>query len=227
MEQHFCQSCGLPLNEGNAGTNADGSRNADYCMYCYNEGRFTQCFTMTQMVEFCLQYLNQMNAQTGWNLTPMQAKEQMLQRFPLLKRWRTKDNRSLQEKAETLLSQCENVTIASINANGFPRPVQLTKIHNIGFNEVWMATSAASQKAADFRQNRKAGLCYDHYGDGVSLRGTVELVTDDARRKELWQDWFAHHFPAGATDPDYLLLRFVGTEATFWINNEFSHLNLA
>lgn len=37
MEQNFCQSCGMPLNSENLGTNADGSKNEDYCMYCYKE----------------------------------------------------------------------------------------------------------------------------------------------------------------------------------------------
>ena len=225
-KQPFCQSCGMPLTDEIRGTNADGSRNEDYCIYCYKNGEFTQAFTMTQMIEFCLQFLDQWNAQAGLNLTPVQAKEQMLQHFPHLKRWKEKDGRTLTEKAAALLAQCENVTIASIDANGFPRPVQMSKIKVAGFHEVWMATSARSVKVEDFKHNNKAGLCYDHYGDGVALRGTVEVITDDATRKEMWEDWFIHHFPDGPTDPDYVLLRFLGTEATFWINGEFSHSNI-
>ena len=213
----------MPLTTSDRGTNADGSPNGDYCRYCYQNGQFTQNFTMTQMVEFCLQYLDQINTQAGWSLTPVQAKEQMLQHFPRLKRWQQTDGRSMQEKAADLLAQCENVTLASIDANGYPRPVQMSKIGAKGFQEVWMTTSAGATKTRDFRHNNKAGLCYDHYGDGVALRGTVEVITDNAIRKEMWQDWFIHHFPGGATDPDYVLLHFVGTEATFWINGEFSH----
>ncbi len=39
--QQFCQSCGMPLDEGNRGTNADGSRNDDYCvcMYLFFRGK--------------------------------------------------------------------------------------------------------------------------------------------------------------------------------------------
>jgi hypothetical protein len=33
----FCQSCGMPLSKGeDFGTNAGGSKNDDYCVYCYN-----------------------------------------------------------------------------------------------------------------------------------------------------------------------------------------------
>lgn len=164
MEQQFCQSCGMPLTDENRGTNANGSSSEDYCVYCYKKGEFTQDFTMSQMIEFCLQFLDQWAVQTECKLSPVQAKEQMLQYFPYLKRWKEKDERTLTEKATHLLAQCENVTIASIDADGYPRPVQMSKIHAKSFNEVWMATSVGSMKVNDFKANNKAGLCYDHYG---------------------------------------------------------------
>lgn len=156
MEQQFCQSCGMPLTDENRGTNADGSNSEDYCVYCYKKGEFTQDFTMSQMIEFCLQFLDQWNVQTECKLSPVQAKEQMLQHFPYLKRWKEKDERTLMEKATHLLAQCENVTIASIDANGYPRPVQMSKIHAKSFNEVWMVTSVGSMKVNDFKANNKA-----------------------------------------------------------------------
>ena len=39
-EVKFCQSCGMPLTDEVLGTNADGSKNEDYCMYCYKDGKF-------------------------------------------------------------------------------------------------------------------------------------------------------------------------------------------
>ena len=141
MEQQFCQSCGMSLTDENRGTNADGSRSEDYCMYCYKNGAFTQDFTMGQMIEFCLQFLDQWNAQAGCRLTPIQAKEQMLQNFPRLKRWKEKDERTLAEKATRLLAQCENVTVASIDANGYPRPVQMSKVGAKSFSMILRRTT--------------------------------------------------------------------------------------
>ena len=53
MEQKFCQSCGMPLTEELLGTNADGSKNEDYCIYCYKDGKFLQDCTMDEMIEHC------------------------------------------------------------------------------------------------------------------------------------------------------------------------------
>lgn len=88
MEQKFCQSCGMPLTADNKGTNAGGSSNEDYCIYCYKDGRFTQDFTMEQMIEFCAQFTDEINKQSGQNLTQEQAKDMMRQFFPHLKRWK-------------------------------------------------------------------------------------------------------------------------------------------
>ena len=55
----FCQSCGMPLTEDVLGTNADGSKNEDYCMYCYRDGKFLQDCTMEEMIEHCAQLMEQ------------------------------------------------------------------------------------------------------------------------------------------------------------------------
>lgn len=53
----FCQSCGMPINKDpqGGGTNADGSRNATYCSYCYRNGAFTFDGTLDEFREFCRQ----------------------------------------------------------------------------------------------------------------------------------------------------------------------------
>ena len=86
--EKFCQSCGMPLREGVLGTNVDSSANEEYCIYCYKGGKFTQDFTMEEMVDFCVKFVDQMNAASGTNYTPEQARELMMQYFPSLKRWK-------------------------------------------------------------------------------------------------------------------------------------------
>lgn len=136
------------------------------------------------------------------------------------------NQRRIVEKAKNLLDRCEEVTLASVNATGFPRPVPMAIMKTKGFGEVWMSTGADSEKTAEFRENPKAGLCYSNNGDSVAMRGTVEIVTDDELRREMWKDWMIYHFTGGPTDSNYVLLRFVGIDATIWIDHEFIKMKL-
>ena len=88
MEQKFCQSCGMPLNAENLGTNADGSKNEDYCMYCYQNGKFTNDCTMDEMIEFCAQFVDEVNKNMPKPMTKEEYKDMMYQYFPTLKRWK-------------------------------------------------------------------------------------------------------------------------------------------
>lgn len=87
METKFCQSCGMPLTEEILGTNADGSKNQEYCIYCYKDGAFTGDFTMEQMVEYCSMFVDEYNKHTGQHLTCCQYKDVLRQFYPTLKRW--------------------------------------------------------------------------------------------------------------------------------------------
>ena len=51
----------MPLTEEVLGTNADGSKNEDYCMYCYKDGKFLQECTMDEMVEHCAQFVDEVD----------------------------------------------------------------------------------------------------------------------------------------------------------------------
>ena len=86
---HFCQSCGMPLTDEILGTNADGSKNEEYCIYCFKDGAFTGDFTMEEMIEFCSQYVEQYNKDSGQNLTRDEYKAMLRQYYPNLKRWST------------------------------------------------------------------------------------------------------------------------------------------
>ena len=91
MEQKFCQSCGMPLTDEILGTNADQTKNEDYCIYCYKDGAFTGDFTMEEMAEYCSMFVEEYNKNTGQNLTACQYKDVLRQFYPTLKRWKGDD----------------------------------------------------------------------------------------------------------------------------------------
>ena len=88
MEQKFCQSCGMPLTQEILGTNADRSKNEDYCMYCYKDGQFLQDCTMEEMIEHCAQFVDEVNKGLPKPMTKEEYKQMMRKYFPMLKRWK-------------------------------------------------------------------------------------------------------------------------------------------
>ena len=87
-EMKFCQSCGMPLTEEVLGTNADGSKNEDYCMYCYKDGKFLQDCTMDEMIEHFAQFVGAVNEGLEKPITKEEYIGMMKTYFPQLKRWR-------------------------------------------------------------------------------------------------------------------------------------------
>ena len=79
----YCQSCGMPLNNDVLGTNSDGSKNNDYCIYCFKDVKFTAHLSMDEMIEFCIPHMVNANK----DMTEEKARSMMKQFFPTLKRW--------------------------------------------------------------------------------------------------------------------------------------------
>jgi hypothetical protein len=66
------------------GTNADGTKNDDYCKYCYENGTFKADISMEEMIEFCVPHV--VSANSG--MTEDAARSMVREFFPKLKRWK-------------------------------------------------------------------------------------------------------------------------------------------
>ncbi|MDR1054359.1 MAG: pyridoxamine 5'-phosphate oxidase family protein [Prevotellaceae bacterium] len=128
--------------------------------------------------------------------------------------------------AGQFIKKCSIVTVASINENGYPRAVPLAKLKSDGIDSIWFSTGAGSAKVKHFKTNAKASASFYNENDNVALTGKMEVLTDNASKKELWQDWMKEHFPGGMEDPEYVVLKFTAEEMTAWINTEFIHTAL-
>lgn len=88
MNDYICQSCGMPMKAAqDFGTNADQTQNTDYCSHCFQNGAFTNNFTMDEMIDLNLKYLNAFNKDSGHKFTAEEARAEMKNYFPTLKRW--------------------------------------------------------------------------------------------------------------------------------------------
>jgi hypothetical protein len=74
----------MPLDDEKLyGTNADGTKNEDYCIYCYKDGEFTSNISMDEMMNFCIDKMIEVHP----DIAKEQASAMMNEIFPKLKRW--------------------------------------------------------------------------------------------------------------------------------------------
>lgn len=85
-ETKFCQSCGMPLTaeEGLYGTNADGSANTDYCIYCFKDGKFTADCTLEEMINACVPFTLEAHPE----MSTEEVKKMLSDFLPSLDRWK-------------------------------------------------------------------------------------------------------------------------------------------
>ena len=81
----FCQSCSMPLdNPELLGTEKDGSKNIEYCKYCYENGAFVN--PNMSLKEMTSVVITQMEKR---NIDP-KIIDMAVSSLPNLKRWRIK-----------------------------------------------------------------------------------------------------------------------------------------
>ena len=229
MEQKFCQSCGMPLTDEVLGTNADGSKNKEYCIFCYKDGKFLQECTMEEMIEHCAQFVGEVNKNLPQPITKEEYIGQMKMYFPHLKRWR---------KAMTITADVENPALAgvkeliaqladtlpityisSVDAEGFPcTKAMLSPRVREGIKVFYFTTNTFSLRVAHYKANPKASIYFcDTKGfKGMMLRGTMEVLTDAASKELIWREGDEQYYPGGVTDPNYCVLKFTATDGRFY-----------
>jgi len=81
----ICQSCGMPMQKDeHFGTNADNTKNGDYCNFCFKDGAFTdEGITMDQKIDKLVNI-----AVTQMNISEDKARARANEIIPTLKRWR-------------------------------------------------------------------------------------------------------------------------------------------
>lgn len=83
MARQMCQSCSMPLDGKNNGTEADGSLSQKYCNLCYEKGAFKDPnLTMEQMQAKTIEVLRAKH----W---PKIMAKLAAKQIPKLERWKT------------------------------------------------------------------------------------------------------------------------------------------
>lgn len=81
MEQPkiICQSYGMPMQDKDFGTNANNSKNTEYCHFCFKDGKFTdEGITMQQKIDKNIEIAKRMGCQRTKQEKPQTMQSQNL-----------------------------------------------------------------------------------------------------------------------------------------------------
>jgi len=91
--------------------------------------------------------------------------------------------------------------LSLIDENGYPTSATMTISKADGINWITFLSDANGVKAKRIAKSNKACVCLASSGYHISLVGTVEVITDEAVKKENWQEVITKHHGANHTDP--------------------------
>ncbi|MEA5129265.1 MAG: pyridoxamine 5'-phosphate oxidase family protein [Proteiniphilum sp.] len=113
--------------------------------------------------------------------------------------------------------------IGSVDQEGFPNAKAMLKPRKrVGIKEIYFSTNTSSMRVSQFRENPKSCLYFfdRRFFRGVMLRGTMEVLTGQEVKKEIWQEGDEMYYPEGVTDPDYCVLKFKAQDGRYYSNFE-------
>lgn len=89
-----------------------------------------------------------------------------------------------------------------------------------GIRTFYFTTNTSSMRVAQYRKNPNASIyfCDKRFYRGVMLIGHMEVLEDDASKEMIWQEGDTLYYPAGVTDPDYCVLKFVAHSGRYYSN---------
>lgn len=127
------------------------------------------------------------------------------------------------EELRAFMDKQEVALIGSIDEEGFPNQKAMLKPRNMeGISTIYFSTNTSSARVAQYRVNPKASVYFFQKGlvkyQGLLLVGTMEVLEDEATKRELWRVGDQVYYPKGVTDPDYCVLRFTAIRGRYYCN---------
>ncbi|MBQ6566698.1 MAG: pyridoxamine 5'-phosphate oxidase family protein [Treponema sp.] len=111
--------------------------------------------------------------------------------------------------------------VCSVDGEGFPNvKAMLRPRKHAGLKEFYFSTNTSSMRVRQYQQNPNASIYFYHKGliryTGVMLKGTMEVLTDQGIKDEIWRPGDTMFYRQGRTDPDYCVLKFTAQSGRYY-----------
>lgn len=133
------------------------------------------------------------------------------------------EKKELKQACLKLLETADAVYLSTISEDGFPHTRMMGNLRNeqqckvakelfAGHDEdfmIYMLTGSSSPKMKQIRANPKVSV---YFGNAAELHtilfvGKAEELDDKDLKKKMWQDEWKIHWPGGAEDREFVLLK--------------------
>jgi general stress protein 26 len=125
-------------------------------------------------------------------------------------------DRSGAEKVAELIKGIKIAMFTTVDEQGnfISRPMAQQEVEFDG--DLWFFAERSSRKIRHLAANPQVGVTLSSGSTWVSLNGSAEMVTDDAKARELWNSVVEAWMPQGAEDPNTVLIKFHADTAEYW-----------
>lgn len=122
---------------------------------------------------------------------------------------------------ELLKNKIQDIEIAMMttqepDGDFHTRPMRAHEIDRDGY--MWFFTYEDSNKVKEIRANNRVALGFADTGSEtyVSTSGVAEVINDQRKIDELWNDTLKTWFPKGKDDPNICLIKVATHAGEFW-----------
>lgn len=111
--------------------------------------------------------------------------------------------------------------ISSVDEKGFPNTkAMLPPRKREGLNHIYFTTNTSSMRVKQYSENPKSCVYFfdKRFFKGIMLKGTMEVLQDNASKEMIWKEGDEMYYPKGVTDPDYCVLKFTAQNGRYYSN---------
>ncbi|MHC4623284.1 MAG: pyridoxamine 5'-phosphate oxidase family protein [Planctomycetota bacterium] len=142
------------------------------------------------------------------------------------------EEKEVKQECLKLMETAEGEYLSTIDGDGFPQTRMMGNLRNkeqcriaeelfAGHDEdflIYMLTGHSSAKMQQIRANSKVSVyfCNSAQFHTLLLVGNVEEIDDVDLKKRIWQDEWKIHWPGGAEDPEFIMLKLLPEWAKGW-----------
>jgi len=114
----------------------------------------------------------------------------------------------------------EICNLSLIDEAGYPTTSVLAPAASNGITWIALCTMLESNAPRRIAACNHAGISFTSTEYCVNLVGVIEVITAADVKREMWYDGLSYHFPEGADDPNYCVLKFTTKRYKLFVDGE-------